>query len=143
MKERQLNELLIRAAALFVLLTAAWKCTAQDQFRIQTAAGLVVFCQSGDPDEICFSFGVQSGELKAEHLGKTAQTLPGRVAAAARMANDAGVKYPVFCRENAVNDSPAIQEYYRKCRDLRAQFLGVMPERVFLEIQHLTQRFEQ
>jgi hypothetical protein len=142
MKERQLNELLIRAAALFVLMVAAWKCTAQD-FRINTAAGLVTFAQSDAPDEICFSFGVEAGELKAEHLGKTAKTLPARVAAAARMANDAGVRYPDFCRENAVNDSPAIQEYYRKCRELRRQFLAVMPERVFIELQHITQRIEQ
>jgi hypothetical protein len=142
MKEKHIYQLAIRAAALFVLLTAAWKCTAQ-QFRIETAAGLVTFAQSDAPDEICFSFGVEAGELRTEHLDKTARTLAGRVAAAARMANDAGVKYPEFCRENAVNDSPAIQEYYRKCRDLRRQFLAVMPERAFLEIQHITQNFMQ
>jgi hypothetical protein len=142
MKEKHIYQLTIKAAALFVLMVAAWKCTAQ-QLRIETAAGLVTFAQSDQPDEICFSFGVEAGELKAEHLDKTARTLPGRVAAAARMANDAGVKYPGFCRENQINDSPAIQEYYRKCRDLRRQFLAVMPERVFLEIQHITQNFIQ
>lgn len=141
MKEKHLNELLIRIAALGVLLLAAWKCQAQD-FRLETTLGLVTFCQSpAAPDEICISFGVHAGELKVEHLGRTAETLPGRIAAAARMADDAGVSYAVFLRENEVQDSPAIREYFDKCHDLRRQFFGVVGERVFLEVQHQIQVF--
>ena len=142
MKHKLFYEKTLRIVAILVILLAAMKCTAQD-FRVQTALGLVTFCESADPNEICFSFGVMSGELKAEHLSKYAESLPGRIAAAARMADDAGVKYPDFCRENRITDSPAVQEYYAKCQALRRQFLAVMPERVFLDIRHLTQNFTQ
>lgn len=141
MKHKRFYENAIKLTAILViLLTTAIKCTAQD-FRVQTALGLVTFCQSDQPDEICFSFGVMAGELKVEHLDKCAESLPGRIAAAARMADDAGVKYPDFCRENRITDSPAVQEYYAKCQALRRQFLAVMPERVFLDIRRLTQNF--
>lgn len=142
MKHTKFIEKSIRITAILVILLAALKCTAQD-FRVNTALGLVTFCQSDQPDEICFSFGVMAGELKVEHLDKCAESLPGRIAAAARMADDAGVKYPDFCRENRITDSPAVQEYYAKCQALRRQFLAVMPERVFLDIRHLTQNFTQ
>lgn len=142
MKEKQLNELLIRIAAAFVLLTCAWKCTAQD-FRVNTAIGLVTFCQSGDPDEICVSFGVHAGELKVQHLGRTAETLAGRVAAAARMADDAGVSYARFLIENQVPDREWTREYFDKCHELRRQFMAVMGERVFLEVRHQLNRFNQ
>lgn len=143
MKERQLNELLIRIAALGVLLLAAWKCQAQD-FRLETTLGLVTFGQSpADPDEICIAFGVSSGELKVQHLGKTAKDLPGRVAAAARMADDAGVPYAVFLRENQIEDSRGMREYYENCVRLRRQFFGVVGERVFLEVRHQMNRFNQ
>lgn len=140
MKNAKFTEKAIRIAALLTLLLIAAKCAAQT-LRIETAAGQVVFSESGHPDEICFSFGVMAGELKTEHLDKTAKTLPGKVAAAARMADDAGVKYPDFLRENGVSDSPAIYEYYRKCRALRRQFFAVMGERAFLEVRHQVELF--
>ena len=89
-----------------------------------------------------YNFGVQYGELTVEHLGKSANTLPGRIASAAHMADDAGVKYSDFLKENRVEDSSAIREYYAKCRALRRQFLEIMPERVFLEIRHISQYFQ-
>jgi hypothetical protein len=95
-----------------------------------------------DPDEICLSFGVVSGEIKAEYLGKCSNTLPGRIAAAARMADDAAGSYGQFLKEGEMNDSPAIQEYYAKCRAIRRQILSIMPERAFLEIRHITERFK-
>ena len=55
---------MIRIAAVAVLALTAYKCTSQTDFRINTAVGLVVFCESSDPDEICLSFGVVSGEIK-------------------------------------------------------------------------------
>lgn len=140
MKNAKFTEKAIRIAALLTLILIAAKCAGQT-LRIETAVGLVVFSQSDTPDEICFSYGVLSGELKVEHLGKTAETLAGKVAAAARMADDAGVKYPDFLRENGVTDSPAVYEYYRKCRALRRQFFGVMGERAFLEVRQVTERF--
>lgn len=140
MKQKKTFETTIRITALLTLLLIAAKCTAQD-FRINTAVGLVVFQESNTPDEVCVSFGVLSGELKVEHLGKASQTLPGKVAAAARMADDAGVRYPDFLRENEAKDSPALQEYFYKCLILRRQFFRVMPERAFLELRHQTERF--
>lgn len=134
-------EKMIRICAVAVLALSAYKCTAQD-FRISTAVGLVVFCDSANPDEICFSFGVQYGELTVEHLGKSANTLPGRIASAAHMADDAGVKYADFLKENRIEDSRAIREYYAKCRALRNQFLSIMPEMVFLEIRHISKYFQ-
>ena len=139
-------ERIIRAAFVAVLALSAYKCTAQDfkaqDFRVQTAVGLVTFCESSDPDEICLSFGVLAGELKAEHLGKCANTLPGRIAAAAQMADDAGVPYPDFLKESQIRDNQIIREYYAKCRAIRRQFLSIMPERAFLEIRHITQYFQ-
>ena len=140
MKNVKFTEKAIRIAALLTLLLIAAKCAAQT-LRIETAVGLVVFSQSDTPDEICFSFGVMAGELKVEHLGRAAETLPGKVAAAARMADDAGVRYPDFLRENGLTDSPAVYEYYRKCRVLRRQFFTVMGERAFLEVRHQVERF--
>ncbi len=132
---------MIRAAFVAVLALSAYKCTAQD-FRVQTAVGLVTFCESSDPDEICFAFGMLAGEIRAEHLGKCANTLPGRIAAAAQMADDAGVSYPDFLKESQILDNPIIREYYAKCRAIRRQFLSIMPERAFLEIRHITQYFK-
>lgn len=140
MKNKTFIETSIRISALLLILLSALKCAAQDA-RIETAVGLIVFCQSEQPDEICFSFGVESGQLQIEHLDKCAATLVGRVAAAARMADDAADKYPDFCRTNGVNDSPSIQAYYRKCQALRRQFLEVMPERALIELHHQTQYF--
>lgn len=120
----------IRIAALLTLLLIAAKCHAQD-FRVETSLSLATFSQSGEPDEICISFGVIAGELKVPHLDKTATTLPGKVAAAARMADDAGVTYTDFLRENEMVDSRAVQVYFAKCRALRRQFFEVMGERVF------------
>lgn len=134
-------EKFIRAAFVAVMAMSAYKCTGQD-FRVQTAVGLVTFCESSDPDEICLSFGVLAGELKAEHLGKCANTLPGRIAAAAQMADDAGVPYPDFLKESQIRDNQIIREYYAKCRAIRRQFLSIMPERAFLEIRHITQYFQ-
>lgn len=140
MKQKKVFETTIRISALLTLLLIAAKCTAQD-FRINTAVGMVTFSESNSPDEVCFSFGVLSGELKVEHLGKASKNLPGKVAAAARMADDAGVHYPDFLRENEVSDSPVMQEYFYKCLVLRRQFFRVMPERAFLELRHQTERF--
>ena len=142
MKQKKIYEKAIRIAALLTLLLAAWKCTAQD-LRINTAAGLVIFQHSNDPDEICISYGVLSGQVRAEHLGKTADDLPGKVAAAVRMADDAGVKYPDFLRENEIPHSQAVYEYYGKCRDLRGQLFGVIGERAFLEVRHQMNGFNQ
>ena len=135
-------EKFIRIAAVAVLALTAYKCTAQNDFRINTAVGLVVFCESADPDEICLSFGVVSGEIRAEYLGKCSNTLPGRMAAAVRMADEAGVSYKDFLIENGLKDSSAIQTYFAKCRKLRAQFLSLMPERALLEIRQITDRFQ-
>ena len=132
---------MLRAAFIAVLAMSAYKCSGQD-FRVQTAVGLVTFCESADPDEICFAFGVLAGELKAEYLGKCADTLPGRIAAAAHMADDAGVSYPIFLKESQIQDNHIIREYYAKCRAIRRQFLSIMPERAFLEIRHITQYFQ-
>jgi hypothetical protein len=135
-------EKFIRIAAVMVLLLTAYKCTSQNDFRINTAVGLVVFCESADPDEICLSFGVVSGEIRAEYLGKCSNTLPGRIAAAARMADDAAGSYGQFLKEGQMSDSPQIQGYYAKCRAIRRQILSIMPERAFLEIRHITERFK-
>ena len=132
---------MIRIAAVAVLALTAYKCTSQTDFRINTAVGLVVFCESSDPDEICLSFGVVSGEIKAEYLGKCSNTLPGRIAAAARMADDAAGSYGQFLKEGAMNDSPAIQEYYAKCLAIRRQILSIMPERALVELRLVTQYF--
>jgi len=140
-KQTKKMEQLIRAAIIAVLALAAYKCTAQD-FRVNTAVGLILFTESNQPDEICFSFGVMSGEIRAEHLDKTADTLPGKVAAAVRMADDAEVKYPVFLRENQIVDSPSVYEYYKKCRAIRHQIFSIMPERAFVELRHQTQYFQ-
>lgn len=139
-KQTKKTEQLIRLAFVAVLALAAYKCTAQD-FRVNTDVGMVVFTESQNPDEICLSFGVMSGEIRAEHLDKTADTLPGKVAAAVRMADDAAVKYPVFLRENQIVDSPAVYEYYKKCRAIRNQIFSLMPERAFVELRHQTQYF--
>lgn len=140
-KQTKQFETIIRAAFVAVILLTAYKCTAQD-FRINTAVGLIAFTESANPDEICFSFGVLTGEIRAEHLSKAAETLPGKVAAAVRMADDAGVKYPVFLRENQISDSPAVYEYYKKCRAIRNQIFSLMPERAFVELRHQTQYFK-
>ena len=140
MKHKQFIEKSLQIAALLVFLLSALKCAAQD-FRIQTDIGIIAFSQSEHPDEICFSFGVMAGELTVKHLDKTAESLAGKIAAAARMADDAADKYSDFCRTNGVNDSPAIQHYYRKCQALRRQFLAVMPERALIELRHQTQYF--
>lgn len=143
MKSKQTKQMekLIRLAFLAVLAISAYKCTGQDQdFRVNTAVGLILFTESNNADEICFSFGVQSGEVAANHLSKTADTLPGRIAAAAKMADDAFQKYPDFLRENRLNDSPSIQTYYAKCRAIRRQFLSVMPECAIAELHFLTQK---
>ena len=142
MKNAKCIEKFIRIAAVAVLALTAYKCHTQNDFRINTAVGLVVFCESADPDEICLSFGVMSGEIKAEYLGKCSNTLPGRIAAAARMADDAAGSYGQFLKEGQMNDSPQIQEYYAKCRAIRRQILSIMPERAFLEIRHITERFK-
>lgn len=136
MKNKRFIETTLRFIALGILAMYAAKCTAQD-IRVNTAVGLIVFYQSDQPDEICFSFGVENGELKVEHLDRTAKNLYGKVAAAARMADNAGVNYSNFLRENQINDSPAMQEYYYKCLVLRRQFLKVIPERALLEVRHL------
>ncbi len=133
---------MIRIAAVAVLALTAYKCTSQTDFRINTAVGLVVFCESADPDEICINFGVTSGEVKVKHLGKSGDNLKKRMAAAVRMADEAGVSYKDFLIENGLKDSSAIQTYFAKCRKLRAQFLSLMPERAFLEIRHITERFK-
>lgn len=141
MKNAKCIEKMIRIAAVAVLALTAYKCTSQTDFRINTAVGLVVFCESSDPDEICLSFGVVSGEIKAEYLGKCSNTLPGRIAAAARMADDAAGSYGQFLKEGEMNDSPAIQEYYAKCRAIRRQILSIMPERALVELRLVTQYF--
>lgn len=121
MKQKKLIEKSIRIATLLTLTLIAAKCAAQD-LRIETAVGLVVFSESCQPDEICFSFGVLSSELTVE----CGNDLPGKVAAAARMADMAGVDYPDFLRENGVRDSPAVQTYFYKCLSLRRQFFSVI-----------------
>ena len=140
MKNKRFIETTIKLCLLAVLAMYAAKCAAQT-LKIETAVGLVVFSQSDTPDEICFSFGVMAGELKVDNLDRAAETLPGKVAAAARMADDAGVRYPDFLRENGLTDSPVVYEYYRKCRVLRRQFFTVMGERAFLEVRHQVERF--
>jgi hypothetical protein len=139
--KKQFEKAILFTAVMVFLLTA-YKCSAQTDFRINTAVGLVVFCESADPDEICLSFGVVSGEIKAEYLGKCANNLPGRIAAAARMADDAAGSYSQFLKEGEMKDSPQIQEYFAKCRAIRRQILSIMPERAFLEIRHITERFK-
>lgn len=142
MKQKKIYEKSLRIAALLTLILAAWKCSGQD-LRIQTAAGLVIFQASNDPDEICIQYGVLSSQIRAEHLGRAADDLPGKVAAAVRMADDAGVKYPDFLRENEIPHSPAVYEYFQKCRDLRGQLFGVLGERAFLEVRHQMNGFNQ
>lgn len=141
MKNAKCIEKFIRIAAVAVLALTAYKCHTQNDFRINTAVGLVVFCESADPDEICLSFGVVSGEIRAEYLGKCSNTLPGRIAAAARMADDAAGSYGQFLKEGQMNDSPQIQEYYAKCRAIRRQILSIMPERALVELRLVTQYF--
>ena len=141
MKNAKCIEKMIRIAAVAVLALTAYKCTSQTDFRINTAVGLVVFCESSDPDEICLSFGVMSGEIKAEYLSKCSNTLPGRIAAAARMADDAAGSYSQFLKEGQMSDSPQIQEYYAKCRAIRRQILSIMPERALVELRLVTQYF--
>lgn len=140
--KKQHIEKSLRIAALLTLLLAAWKCGGQD-LRINTAAGLVIFQTANDPDEICIQYGVLSGQVRAEHLGKTADDLPGKVAAVMRMADDAGVRYPDFLRENEIPHSQAVYEYYGKCRDLRGQLFGVIGERAFLEVRAVTGRLNK
>lgn len=142
MKNAKCIEKTLRISAVMVLLLTAFKCRTQNDFRINTAVGLVVFCESEDPDEICLSFGVKSGEVKVKHLGKSGDNLKKRMAAAVRMADEAGVSYKDFLIENGLKDSSAIQTYFAKCRKLRAQFLSLMPERALLEIRQITDRFQ-
>ena len=142
MKNAKCIEKFIRIAAVAVLALAAYKCTSQTDFRLITSPGLVIASESGDPDEICINFGVKSGEVKVKHLGKSGDNLKKRMAAAVRMADEAGVSYKDFLIENGLKDSNAIQTYFAKCRKLRAQFLSLMPERALLEIRHITERFK-
>lgn len=139
MKQRRLIETTIKFCAAAVLAMWVAQCTAQEQIRIETAAGLVVF-QDGTDGEICFSFGVMAGEIQVPGEGKP---LAERIATAAKMADYAGVKYPDFLRENSLKDRLLTQFYFAKCRALRDQFLRVMPERVFLELRHITNVFIQ
>jgi len=134
---KNLYENSIKVAALAVLLIAAFRCTAQG-LRFQTDSGLVVVYPSDNIDEICLNFGLVSGEVRVKHLGKSGNTLKKRLAAAVRMADEAGVDYRTFLIETGLKDSRAIQVYYAKCRKLRTQFLNLMPERALLEIRHLT-----
>lgn len=131
----------VQTAFILLLILSAFRCAAQD-FRVNTALGLVLFTESNHADTICFQFGVMAGEIGVRHLGRCAETLPGRVAAAARMADDAGVKYTTFLIESGNDDSPAIQTYFRKCQRIRKQFLSIMPERALLELRQITQNIK-
>ena len=140
MKNKRIFETGIKAAAILVLLLLTLKCTAQT-LRISTDPGLILFTESGNPDEICVSFGLASGELAVKHLGKSGNNLKERIAAAARMADEAGVDYRNFLRENRLTDSRSIRIYFAKCQKIRRQFLSVMPERALLELRTLTAYF--
>lgn len=141
MKQVQLFQRSIKVAAILALLMTAYKCAAQNPIRINTAPGMIEITESGDPDELCIRFGEKAGEVKAEHLQYAGLTITRRIAAAARMANDAGVPYHIFLRENEVADTRHIRQYFDNCHALRRQFLALMPERVFLEFQHKIQYF--
>jgi hypothetical protein len=141
MKQVQLFQNCIKVAALFAILLTAYKCAAQQPIRVQTAPGLIEITESADPDEICIRFGEKAGEVKAEHLRHAGLTIARKISAAARMANDAGVPYHIFLRENEVSDTRHIRQYFDNCHALRRQFLALMPERVFLEFQHQIQYF--
>lgn len=142
MKQVQLFQTSIKVAALLtLLLTTAYKCAAQNPIRVQTAPGLIEITESGDPDELCIRFGERAGEVKAEHLQYAGLTITRKIAAAARMANDAGVDYKTFLRENEVADTKHIRQYFDNCHAIRRQFLALMPERVFIEFQHQLQYF--
>lgn len=141
MKKRHYEKTIHVAFLLTAFLFAA-KCSAQD-LRLSTSVGLVIATESDTPDEICLAFGLAAGEVRAANLGKSGNNLVQRLSAAAQMANDAAVEYGVFLKENGVQDTPTGRAYFQKCRSLRRQFLGIMPERALIEIVHTTQYFSR
>jgi hypothetical protein len=138
MKNKRIFETGIKAAAILVLLLITLKCTAQT-LRISTDPGLILFTESGNPDEICVSFGVLSGAIIAEHLRES--DLTRKVSVAVDMANDAADIFPVFLKKNNLKSNIFTRQYFARCEALRRQFLSVMPERALLELRTLTAYF--
>lgn len=143
MKLVQLFERALLCAFIFTLCLCAYRCTAQTPLRINTAPGMIEIYQSDDPDEICIRFGEQAGEVKAEYLQYAGETLQKRLASAAKMADDAAVPFDTFLKENQIKNTRVVREYFDKCCLIRRQFLAVIPERSFVELEHLTQYFIQ
>lgn len=142
MKQHKQTELAVRIGLLIFLAAAAYKCRAQEM-RFNTAPGLVIASETNDPDEICLKFGSAFLSVKVEHLQHAGPTLDKRLACALMMADDAGVPYRTFLKENGMQNKSFSRAYYQKCRELRLQFLSILPERAFLELRQITQYFNQ
>lgn len=142
MKQHKQTEWAVRIGLLIFLAAAAYKCHTQEM-RFNTSPGLVIASKTNDPDEICLKFGNVFQSVKAEHLQHSGRTLEKRLACALMMADDAGVNYRTFLMENSMPDNKIARAYYAKCKELRLQFLEILPERAFLELRHITQYFNQ
>ena len=143
MKTTRFFERALICAFALTLFLCAYRCTAQTPIRINTAPGMIEIYQSEDPDEICIRFGEQAGEVKAEYLRHAGETLQKRLASAAKMADDAAVPFETFLKENQIKNTTVVREYFDKCCLIRRQFLAVIPERSFVELEHITQYFIQ
>jgi hypothetical protein len=143
MKLVKLFERAILCALALAVSALAYQCAGQTPLRINTQPGMIEIYQSDNPDEICLRFGEQAGEVKAEYLQYAGETLQKRLASAAKMADDAAVPYEVFLKENQIEGTKTIRQYFAKCCQVRRQFLAVIPERSFVELEHLTQYFAQ
>ena len=143
MKATRFFERALICAFIFTLFLCAYRCAAQPPIRINTAPGMIEIYQSEDPDEICLRFGEQAGEVKAEYLRHAGETLQKRLASAVGMANDASGTFGAFLKENKLKNTIIVRQYFDKCCMIRRQFLAVIPERSFVELEHLTQYFIQ
>lgn len=140
MKQHKQAEIAVRIGLLIVLAATTYKCSGQEM-RFNTESGLVIAQETNNPNEICILFGGKFQEVKTQHLQHGGKTVNERLACAVRMADDAGVPYRVFLRENAMPDGALAHAYYSKCQELRLQFLAILPERAFLELRHTMQYF--
>jgi hypothetical protein len=143
MKLTRIFERALLFALALALSMLAYQCAAQTPLRINTQPGMIEVYQSDNPDEICLRFGESTGEVKAEYLQYAGETLQRRLACAAKMADDAAVPYDVFLKENQIPGTKIVREYFAKCRHIRRQFLAIIPERSFVELEHITQYFIQ
>lgn len=139
MKEVKMYQNTLKAIAILTAILVAYQCHSQTRFN--TGPGLIEIADSNNPDELCVRFGDKWGSVSTENLRYAGEKITRRIAAAAKMADDAGVNYSTFLKENQVQDSRAIREYFDKCHELRRQFMAIMPERAFLEFQQIVQYF--